>query len=141
MSICEVRHLEVVSAEVDRIFETIPEGGVARLALILMLEQEKSLRAYLAVVSANIIEPPIVTSEWSLCAFVLGDPELMGSESLLHDLAEILIVLVNVCFESLHVFKLSGLGVALVSINCNCQVFVQDSAIGKSNQIQKIVLY
>ena len=73
--------------------------------LVLVLIEEEMLRADGTVVATDIIEPPIVASEWSLSALVLSYPKLMRSQSLLQSLSIVLIIVVNESLESLNIFE------------------------------------
>ena len=127
-SVHNFRQHELVLFELNRVFETVPEGGEARLVLILVLVEENSLSAANAVVHADILDPPELACERSLSARVLRNIELMWGQLFL----ELFQIGLNatlfpcledlVAFESSH-FSLLGLGV-LVNLMDNHSVFL-----------------
>ena len=117
MGIGEIRHLKVVSTQVYRIFQTIPERGVPRLVLILMLIQEETLRADLAIVAANIVHPPIVSCKWSLGTSILSYPKLMWCQSLPHISSPVSIIVFHKTFKGLRALELPWFHVLFVTLD------------------------
>ena len=83
MRIGDLVHVEAVAHELDRVSQTVPEGRETRPIQELVLEEEKALSASHAIVSSNIVCPPVVASKGSLHALALCDVELVRRQALL----------------------------------------------------------
>ena len=95
MRICDLVHGQVIALEPNGILETVPEGRVARAVYELVIVHEETLRAYSAVVAANVIGPPVLAREGTLHgAAALRDVVLVGRHLLLQLRVILLLVLV-----------------------------------------------
>ena len=128
----------MVLSHVDCILQTVPECCVARRVLVLMVVHEESLRANHAVVPADVIKPPIVTSEWSLSPLVLSDPVLVGTESRLHLLPVVLVPPVEELLENASVLELLWFQIRAVSIHASLEELVDDSPVREGDHIPEL---
>ena len=139
MSIGEVGYFKMVISEINGVFDWVPEGSVARFVLVFVLVHKESLRADDAVISANIIQPPVLTCERSLGTLVLSDIELMRWESTFHRLSVIPLPILHEGVKCSRVLKHSWLLIVVVTIYWDCQVFVDNLSIFEFNHIPEFV--
>lgn len=64
----------------DRIDDMVPEGGIATGVLVFVLRHKQALTAACAGIHTSILDPPVLSSEWSFIANALSDIELHGAE-------------------------------------------------------------
>ena len=62
---------DLILLKIDCVDEVIPECGIARLVLIFVVTNEKSLVAAGTVIHADILHPPEIACEWPLMALAL----------------------------------------------------------------------
>ena len=93
MSVSHLVHLEVVIIKLDRVFQTVPERGVAAFVDELMVVHEQSLGARDAIIAADIVRPPVFTCEGSFHAVLkLSQVEFMWRKLSLHFLGVLIFV-------------------------------------------------
>ena len=100
MSVSHLVHLEVVIIKLDRVFQTVPERGVAASVDELMVVHEQSLGARDAIIAADIVRPPVLTCEGSFHTVLkLSQVELMRCEFCLHFLGVLVLIFTPPCLK------------------------------------------
>ena len=96
-----------------------------------MLIQEESLRAHSAVISADILSPPVLPGEWSLSAFVLSDVKLVWRKSLLHSLSIVAVPILEELGIHFLILEHSLLSVFTVFTIAHSEELVNNLTIGQ----------
>lgn len=111
MSVCDLGEGKVIVLEVKRVYDVVPEGGIARGGLVLVLAHEQTLAAASAAVHACVLCPPVLACEGSLGAHGLCDVILMRCKLCLKVFFALSVVLSQPLLESLLVLECACLAI------------------------------
>ena len=98
----------MIVSEGDRVDDVVPECGIAARILVFVLGHKQALTAASAGVHSGILDPPVLSSEWSLISDALSNVELDGTKFFLEFFFPFSEVLGDPSLVRIPIFEFSG---------------------------------